>query len=377
MLPKKTIYFDNNASTPIDPRVLEAVVRDLTESMGNPSSIHELGKLSRQKLNASRQTIATVLGVKPQEIVFTSGGTEGANFVLRGLFSLQNSGHIITSDVEHSAVYDTVKYLERQGCTATYLNAGLAGGVTPEAVKKALQSKTRLISLMAVNNETGVKTDIDAIAAIAKEARIPFIVDGVAWLGKELFVIPEGVSAMFFSGHKFHAPKGVGFAIVRSNLKLEPLLLGGAQESGRRAGTENLSAIIGLAEAVRLLKQELPAATDRMKNMRDSFERGIMEKISGVKVNGRGPRICNTSNLCFLGVEGETLLTTLDMAGIAVSHGSACASGALEPSRVLLNMGLPRDEAAASLRFSFSRYTTQEEIDICIETVVSLVNRLR
>lgn len=373
----KKIYFDNNASTAIDPRVLDIVVKDLTESVGNPSSTHEFGQRCRQKLTKARQTIATALGVKPNEIIFTSGGTEGANFLLRGLFATKMSGHIITSNIEHSCVYETVKYLERQGCTATYLQCGLVGAATPQSVFEALQPNTSCISLMAVNNETGVKTDIEAIAAIAKDAKIPFFVDGVAWLGKELFTIPDGVSAMFFSGHKFHAPKGIGFALVRPHLQLDPLLIGGAQEFGRRAGSENLSAIMGLAEAVRLLKEELPAATLRMAALRDKLEASLIEQLSNVKINGSGPRIANTSNLCFRDVEGETLLAALDMAGIAVSHGSACASGAIEPSRVLLNMGLGRDDAASSLRFSLSRFTTEEEVDFCIETVISLVNRLR
>lgn len=377
MFSKKKIYFDNNASTAIDPRVLDVVVQDLSESLGNPSSTHEYGQRCRQKLTKARQTIAATLGVKPSEIIFTSGGTEGANFILRGLFSSKRLGHIVTSNLEHSCVYQTVKYLEQQGCSATYLACGSTGAAAPLAVFEALQSNTKCISLMAVNNETGVKTDIDAIASLAKQANVPFLVDGVAWLGKEQICIPDGVSAIFFSGHKLHAPKGVGFAIVRPHLKLDSLLIGGAQESGRRAGSENLSAILGLAEAVRLLKEELPAATHRMEALRNRLEKGLIERLPNIKINGSGPRIANTSNLCFSGVEGETLLAALDMCGIAVSHGSACASGAIEPSRVLLNMGMNRDEAASSLRFSLSKSTTEEEVDTCIEKVVDLVKRLR
>ena len=373
----KKIYLDNNATTAMDPRVLEVVVKDLQETVGNPSSIHSFGQQARQKLAKARQTIAAAIGVKPQEIVFTSGGSEGANYILRGLLTPQTPGHILTSSVEHSCIYKTVQYLETLGAKATFLHPGALGAITPEAVKQALNPSTKLIALTAVNNETGVKTDVEAIAALAAEVKVPFLVDGVALLGKEPFTIPPGVSAMIFSGHKIHAPKGIGFVFVRSSLKLQPLLIGGEQESGRRAGSENLSGIAGLAEAVRLLKDELPQAQEKMKALRDHLENSLMTRLSNVKINGSGARICNTSNLCFSGVEGETLLTALDLAGIAVSHGSACASGALEPSRVLLNMGIPPSEAASSLRFSLSRQTTKEEIDCCIETVVALVNRMR
>jgi cysteine desulfurase len=371
----KKIYLDNNATTAMDPRVLEVVVKDLQETVGNPSSIHSFGQQARQKLTKARQTIAAALGVKSQEIVFTSGGSEGANYILRGLLTPQTPGHIITSSVEHSCIYKTVQYLETLGSTATFLHPGTIGAISPDAVKQALKHSTKLIALTAVNNETGVKTDVEAIAALAAEAKVPFLVDGVALLGKESFIIPQGVSAMIFSGHKVHAPKGIGFVFVRSSLKLQPLMIGGEQEFGRRAGSENLSGIAGLAEAVRLLKEELPKAQKQMEALRNHLENSLMARLPNVKINGSGPRICNTSNLCFLGVEGETLLTALDLEGIAVSHGSACASGALEPSRVLLNMGILPTEAASSLRFSLSRQTTKDEIDRCIETVIKLVNR--
>lgn len=266
----KKIYLDNNATTAMDPRVLEVVVKDLQETVGNPSSIHSFGQQARQKLAKARQTIAAAIGVKPQEIVFTSGGSEGANYILRGLLTPQTPGHILTSSVEHSCIYKTVQYLETLGAKATFLHPGALGAITPEAVKQALNPSTKLIALTAVNNETGVKTDVEAIAALAAEVKVPFLVDGVALLGKEPFTIPPGVSAMIFSGHKIHAPKGIGFVFVRSSLKLQPLLIGGEQESGRRAGSENLSGIAGLAEAVRLLKDELPQAQEKMKALGSS-----------------------------------------------------------------------------------------------------------
>lgn len=373
----KKVYFDNNASTAVDPRVLELVIKDLSESVGNPSSIHSFGKQTRQKLAKARHTIASTLGVKSQEIVFTSGGTEGANYILRGFFAKQAAGHLITSNIEHSAVYNTVKFLESTGVNTTYLSPASSGTIEPQAVKEALRSDTRLIALMAANNETGVKIDLEAIAKIAEETNTFLFVDGVSLLGKELFTIPKGVSAMIFSGHKIHAPKGVGFAIIRSKVTLQPLLIGGMQEWGRRAGSENISGIVGLAEAVRLLKEELPQATERMKALRDYFEGQLISRLQGVTINGTGERVCNTSNLCFEGVEGEVLLATLDLAGIAVSHGSACSSGALEPSRVLLNMGLSRAQAASSIRFSLSRQTTQEEIDRCVNVLTDLLKRLK
>jgi cysteine desulfurase len=375
------IYLDNNATTALDPLVFKAMLLDLqADSQAlplNPSSVHAYGRDARNYLTKARRSIATAMGVRASEILFTSGGTEALNMVLRGLFTPHFEGHIITSNVEHAAVYKTVEALQAYGCRATFLETGLWGAVSVDAVREALQPDTRLIVLMAANNETGVKTDIEAIAALAHERNIPFVVDGIALLGKERFQIPEGVSVMCFSGHKFHAPKGVGFAVIRHELKLSPLFTGGGQEYERRAGTENLAGILGLAEAIELVQETLPEATKRMADLRDCLEQELLKTLPDVNVNGLGPRICNTTNMAFEGVEGESLLMNLDMRGIAVSHGSACSSGSLEPSRVLLNMGLSRQQAASSLRFSLSRFTTQKEIDCCIEAVVSIVQQLR
>lgn len=361
----------------IDPRVLEVIENELRSHYGNPSSVHSFGQESRKRLTHARHSIASSLNVKPNEIIFTSGGTEALNMVIRGLLETSSKAHVITSSVEHSAVYGTLKQLNENGVTATFLPVGLMGAVTPDAVKAAIKPNTRLIALMAVNNETGVKTDIEGIAEKALEARIPFLVDGVALLGKEQFSIPKGVSAMCFSGHKLHAPKGIGFAFIRHSLKLASLISGGDQEYGRRGGTENMPGIIALEKAIQLLSTELPAASKHMQQLRDRLQDSLMSQLSGVTINGTGPRVVNTVNLSFSGVEGETLLTSLDMEGIAVSHGSACASGALEPSRILLNMGIPQEVAGASIRFSLSRFTTQEEIDRCIEVIVRLVDRFR
>jgi len=358
------IYLDNNATTFLDPRVKEAMIQSLL-LQGNPSSVHSYGQEAKAALNRSRRTIADYLGVKPSEILFTSGGTEGLNMLLRGY----PRGHIVTSSVEHACVYETIKALG----PATFIQPGLRGAPRPEEVEKAITSHTTLIATMAVNNETGVKTDIAGIASLAKQRKIPFVVDAVCWLGKEPIEIPPGVTAMAFSGHKFHAPKGVGFVYIRSSSAVDSLLLGGVQEYGKRGGTENLPGIVGMAEAIRCLDD---SSTQRMQFLRDKLETKLLS-LGDVTVNGQAPRVCNTSNLSFKGVEGETLLTKLDLAGIAVSHGSACSSGALEPSRILLNMGIPREEAASSIRISLSRFTTEEEIDRACEAISTLVRSSR
>jgi cysteine desulfurase len=374
---KNRIYLDNNGTTQVDPQVIEVIVDDLKSHFGNPSSTHSFGQDSRKRLTKARDVIAEYLSVKPQELIFTSSGTEAINMVIKGLFENKPGGHILTSAVEHSSVYSTVKAMETKGCTATFLSPGLWGAVTVSDVEAALKPDTRLIILMAVNNETGVKTNIEAIAALALERRIPFVVDAVALLGKESFSIPSGVSAMCFSGHKLHAPKGIGLLWLRSGLKIKPLMDGGQQEQGRRGGTENISGIMAFSEAVHLLKSELPEASKRMQILRDKFEKTLLEKIPNVTVNGQGPRVVNTSNLAFAGIEGETLLAALDLDGLAVSHGSACSSGALEPSRILLNMGISMEMASSSLRFSLSRFTTEDEIDVALEIVIRNVGRLR
>jgi cysteine desulfurase len=370
------IYLDHNATTRLDPSVLEAVIRELKEE-GNPSSIHTQGQQARQRLNHYRQIIAQFLHVSPSELVFTSSGTEGATLFLHGFLQGNYGGQIVTSNAEHACVHETVLELQKRGCEVCFLPVGLRGAVQPEAVKAALTSSTRLITLMAVNNETGVKTDWEAIAAIAKEANIPFVVDGVSLLGKEPFSIPQGVTAMFFSGHKCHAPKGIGVAFCRRGYKLSPLFLGGNQEFQRRAGTENLPGIAGLAKAIEILQTEQDKITTHLLQMRNRLEQGILEQIKDVVINGEGERVANTTNLSFLGVDGESLLVTLDMEGLSVSHGSACSSGALEPSRILLNMGMSFEQARSSIRLSISRFTTQEEIDRSITILTKTVQQLR
>lgn len=371
------IYLDYNASTPLDPHVLTVLIKELQEEQGNPSSIHFYGQQCRHKLAQSRQQIARFFKVKPHEVIFNSGGTEGAALLIQGLMLRHPTGHIISSGAEHSCVYQTLKELSKQGAQVTFLPTGEMGAVQPAEVEKAIGPNTSLITLMAVNNETGVKTDIEAIAQIAQKANIPFIVDGVAWLGKEVIHLPAGVSAAFFSGHKIHAPKGVGFCICRANLKLSPLFWGGNQEFNRRAGSENLPGIVALAEAVALLEKKQDEFIQHMRHMRDLFESELLQRLPNIIVNGKGPRTCNTSNLAFLGLDGETLLINFDLEGVSASHGSACASGALEPSRILLEMGIPLAQAQSSLRFSVGRSTTEKEIQQAVTIIVRIVERMQ
>lgn len=374
---QKRIYLDANATTGLDKKVLEAVIQELQQSEGNPSSLHLHGQQARQRLNQYRQTIARYLGVPPSDLIFTAGGTEGANMLLHGFLSDSSKGHLITSNVEHSCVYKSSKEFEKKGYAVSFLPAGEHGAIQPEAVQAAITSRTSLIALMAVNNETGVKTDWHRIAAIAKAANIPFMVDGVALLGKESFTIPPGVTAMFFSGHKLHAPKGVGVVFCRQPQKLAPVFLGGSQEFNRRAGTENLPGIAGLAKAIEILQDEQDAAQKHMQKMRNKLEQGLQSQLTDLSINGHDPRVVNTTNISFLGLDGESLLINLDMAGVSVSHGSACSSGALEPSRILLNMGIPLEQARSAIRFSVSRFNTEEEIDEAINIIVKTVQGMR
>ena len=368
----KKIYLDNNATTALDPRVIEAMQEVLTPLPFNSSSTHSFGQESKKLLTNSRDTIAHALHVKPQELVFTSGGTEALNLLIRGFY--KPGTHVITSNVEHPAVQETLQSLNAK---ATYLPAGLWGAVQPHQLEEALTPETRLIVLMAANNITGVKTDIQAIAHIAHQRNIPLIVDGIQILGKELFQIPLGVSAMAFSGHKLHGPTGIGLAFIRSPFKIASQITGGPQEHGRRAGTENLLGIVGFAKAIELLALELPAATHRMQKLRDKLTEGLMESLGNIVVHGQGPRLCNTVHIGFPGIDGETLLLQLDLAGIAASHGSACASGGLETSPILLNMQIPASLARTSIRFSLSRTTTEQEIDTALELITQLVKKQR
>ncbi len=358
------IYLDNNATTGLDPEVFAAMYGPLQGVPCNPSSLHFYGRQAKEALTEARKSIADYLKVSPETIVFTSGGTEGINMAIRGMLGPKPSGHIVSSNLEHSSVYETIRAMVDMGCTADFTFSNIP-------------DHTKLIALSWVNSETGEKRDIAAIGETAKKREIPLVIDAIALMGKEEISIPDGVSAAVFSAHKFHGPKGVGFVYIEKGQKWEPYLTGGGQEYARRSGTENLEGIIGCAKAVELLQKYLPQKSYEMKQLRDHLETSLIRQLQGVAINGKEPRVVNTCNLYFEGVDGEELLYHLDKKKVAASHGSACASGSIEPSRVLIHMGLGRKRARSSVRFSLSRRTTKEEIDQAICILTDLVTKLR
>lgn len=368
------IYLDNNATTQIDPAVVDAMITELAAPPRNPSSIHHFGQEGKKVLSNCRAETASFLGVRSSEIFFTSGGTEGMNLLIRGFLDNPHS-HIIAAPIDHACVYNTMKDLEEKGAEVTYLPINTFGAPKPSDLQKALRPQTKLIVLTAANSETGVKIDLEKIAEVARSSQIPLVIDGVSLLGKEPFSIPDGVSGMAFSAHKFHGPKGVGFIYLKKGFKLSPTMTGGGQERQLRSGTENLPGIVGMTQALKITDEAKNQAT--LKTLREHFESKLLEKLPDIEVNGEGPRLPNTSNIFFPGVEGEALLIALDMHKVAASHASACASGALEPSRVLLNMGYTRERAASSLRFSFSRFNTPDEIDKAVDIIATLVTKMR
>lgn len=368
------IYLDNNSTTLLDPRVFKAMLADLKGPPANPSSVHWFGREAKNLLTAARHQSASFFQAQPEEIIFTSGGTESLNLMLR---SLPPKGHLITTAIEHSASYKSIQALEAEGMSVTYLPVGLWGAPLKEQIAGAIQHNTKAVALSASNGETGVKIDLAAIASLCETHRIPLLLDAVSYVGKEILTMMPGISGIAISGHKFHAPKGIGLLYLRSSFKLTPLLTGGNQEYQKRAGTENLAGILGLAEALQILRESQKEITQHILDLRLHFENGLRREMGDLIIHGDGPRLSNTSNIAFLGVDGETLLMHLDLAGIAVSHGSACSSGALEPSRVLTQMGIDKKTARSSLRFSIGRTNTREEIDRAIEICTSIVKKLR
>lgn len=367
------IYLDNNSTTFLAPEVLEVLQKSLASHLANPSSIHSFGREARAKMTAAKQTIAQYFNVKPKELIFTSGGTEAINLLILGVAMHLPKGKILTSSIEHVAVTSTLMTLEHRGWQIQKVEVDQRGHVDIDQLASLVDQEVKLMVFGAVNSETGVRAPIEEIAILAKQNNIPLIIDGVAWLGKEFLSLPSGTIGIAFSSHKIHGPKGIGLAIVSPSLKIAPQLTGGPQEGGRRAGTENIEGILGFAKAIELLKNlDFQSIADR----RDLFEQKLLRDC-GAQLNGEGARICNTSNLFFPGIDGETLLIQLDMAGIAGSHGSACSAGAQEPSRVLLAMGLGEKRARSSLRFSLSRFTTSEEILSASDTITSVVLSLK
>lgn len=372
------VYLDNNASTPVLPEVFEAMRPYYLERFGNASSIHHYGQHARASVERARNAAAALLNARPAEIVFTSGGTESDNL---GIFGLVRSGdHVITSTIEHSAVMNTCKRLEQMGCSVSYVPVNGRGEVNPQDVREAIQPNTRLITIMMANNETGVVQPVDEIGKIALEEDIFFHTDAVQAAGKVAIDVQKiRCDALSISGHKIHAPQGTGALFVKKGTLIQPLLYGGNHERQRRAGTENLPGIVGLGKAAEIAKYWLEHnGPTEMATMRDRLENAILRYVDGTGVNGLGaPRVPNTTSIYFDHVEGEALVIALDLKGLSVSSGAACSSGAIEPSHVLLAMGLSHERARGSLRISLGKQTTNEEVDFAIQVIPETVARLR
>ncbi|HEY2459301.1 MAG TPA: cysteine desulfurase family protein [Candidatus Acidoferrum sp.] len=407
------IYLDHNATTPVDPRVLDAMLPYLRADFGNASSIHTPGQRARAAVETAREQLAALIGAQPQEIVFTSGGTESDNHAIFGTVSSfvaqaflpvhgNQSGkadrgipssvpetaasenqsrttHIITTTTEHEAVLNSCQALEKQGVAVTYLPVDSNGLVDPTAVRKALRPETALITIMHANNELGTVQPLAEIGRIAVEADVTFHSDAVQSAGKiALDVNALQLDLLSLSGHKLYAPKGIGALYIRSKTRVQQLLYGGHHQRGARPGTENVAGIVALGAAAHIARQSLQEEATRIAALRDQLERGLLARVPQSKVNGAGgPRTPNTANILLPGIEGEALVIALDLQGLACSTGAACSSGSVEPSHVLTAIGLSPSEARASLRFSLGRDTTSAEIDAALEIIPAAVSRLR
>ena len=376
------VYLDHNATTPLHPEVLAAMTPYLTERFGNPSSLHAWGREARQTLEQARTTIAGALGSPDKDtIVFTAGGTEADNLALMGVAAgqAQRGRHLIVSAVEHHAVLNTAAHLARHGFEVTSLPVDGQGLLDPDEVQRAIRPDTILVSLMHGNNETGVLFPVAQVGRICRERGVVFHTDAVQSVGKlPLDVEALGVDLLSLSAHKLHGPKGIGALYIRRGTPMQPLLHGGSQERSRRAGTENVAGAVGLARAVALMGQDLEAAAKRLTHLRDRLEHGLIAALPGVLRNGHPTeRLPHTTNLAFSGIEAESMILALDLHGVAVSSGAACTSGSLEPSHVLLAMGLPRARVESSIRFSLGRGTTAEEIGYVLEILPPIVERMQ
>ena len=372
------IYFDNNATTPLLPEVFEAMSPYFIESFGNASSIHRQGQRARAAVEQAREHVAELIGSRPAEVVFTSGGTEGDNLAIFGVVS--PGQHIITTAIEHHAVLNACKKLEAEGVELTIITVDGQGRVNPDDVKSALRPNTQLISVMMANNETGVLQPVREIGRIAAEADVFFHTDAVQAAAKVPIDVNEiNCDLLTIAGHKMHAPQGTGALYVRRGTLLKPLLYGGRHERSRRAGTENLAGIVGLGKAAELAQKWFAEnGPAQMAALRDRLERGVLAQIERVRVNsGSAPRTPNTSNILFDCIEGEAFVIAMDLKGISVSTGAACSSGAIEPSHVLVAMGLNPDEARGSIRFSLGKQNTAEEVDTVLELLPEVLSKLR
>jgi len=372
------VYLDNNASTPVLPEVLAAMQPFYLEQFGNASSIHHFGQHARAAVEKARASVAALLNARPAEVVFVSGGTEADNMALFGL--ARKGDHIITSAIEHHAVLNTAKRLEQMGCELTIVPVNGRGELDPDDIRKALRPNTRLVSVMMANNETGVVQPVEEIGRLAREADIFFHTDAVQAAGKiPIDVEKIGSDVLSISGHKIHAPQGTGALYIRKGTLLQPLIYGGSHERQRRAGTENLPGIVGLGKAAEIAKEWLASnGPAEMSAMRDRLQQSVLKAVESAGINGLGgTRVPNTTNFWFDYVEGEALVIALDLKGLAVSSGAACSSGAIEPSHVLLAMGLSQQRARSSVRVSMGKQTSREDVDFAIRVIPETVARLR
>ena len=375
------IYLDHAATTPVKPPVLEAMLPYFTEYYGNPSSVYKLAQRNKKTLDDARAVVARHLGAEPKEIFFTSGGTEADNWAIKGIAAAlkEKGNHIITTNIEHHAVLHPCQHLEKLGFDVTYLEVDGDGLVTPEQVEQAIRAETILISIMYANNEIGTIMPIAEIGAVARAHGVVFHTDAVQAVGHlPIDVKAENIDLLSLSGHKFYGPKGIGALYIRRGVKLPSFLHGGGQERGKRPGTENVPGIVGLATAIDLAYQDLAAKNARITTLRDYLIDRIFERIPYCRLNGhRQQRLANNVNFSFDFVEGESLLLLLDIEGIAASSGSACTSGSLDPSHVLLALGLPHEQAHGSIRFTLGEDNTQAELDLVLDKLPVFVERMR
>jgi len=378
------VYLDYNATTPVEPEVFDSMLPYFSAEFGNAASIHTFGQKARAAVEIAREQVAALIGARAKEIVFTSGGTESDNHAIFGIISAssptsRSAPHVVTTLIEHEAVLNACQALEKQGVAVTYLSVDRQGLIDLDQLQRALRTETVLITVMHANNELGTLQPLEEIGRIAKEADVYFHTDAVQSAGKvAIDVNGFQLDLLSISGHKLYAPKGIGALYIRGGTRLRQFLFGGHHQRGFRPGTENVPGIVGLGKAAEMARKSLAEEPKRISALRDRLEQGLQQRVPDSRVNSGGaPRTPNTTNLVFPGVEGEALLIALDLKGLACSTGAACSSGAVEPSHVLTAIGLPAEEARASLRFSLGRHTTKADIDFALEVVPSAVAQLR
>lgn len=377
----KNVYLDNSATTRMDSSVLEEMIPFLSDNYGNASSVYSIGRLSKKAIEDSREKVANILNCRPDEIYFTSGGSESDNTAIKGIAraNREKGKHIITSKIEHLAVLDTCKKLEEDGFEVTYLDVDEYGRINLDELKSSIRKDTILISIMYANNEVGTIQQISQIGKIAKENNIYFHTDAVQAIGSvKIDVQAQNIDSLSLSAHKFYGPKGIGVLYVKKDIKFEKFIDGGHQERNKRAGTENVANIVGLAKALEMAYDKLEEHTLKISQLRDYYENSVKESIPNIKINGDiNDRLPGNSNISFIGVNGQDLLLNLDMLGICVSSGSACTSGSINASHVLMALGLDEDIARSSIRVSIGKYNTKEDIDYLVKNLIEIVDRQR